>query len=36
LGKALFFQSDTHPNRQGYALLAQEILNYIKPTFAKP
>lgn len=35
-GKALFFQLDTHPNRQGYALIAQEILNYIKPTFAKP
>lgn len=36
LGEALFFLSDTHPNRQGYALIAQEILNHLKPTLAKP
>jgi lysophospholipase L1-like esterase len=35
-GEALFLPRDTHPNRQGYALIAQEILNHIKPTFAKP
>jgi lysophospholipase L1-like esterase len=35
-GEALFFQSDTHPNRKGYGLIAQEILNHIKPTFANP
>ena len=35
-GETLFFQIDNHPNRQGYALIAQEILNHIKPAFAKP
>ena len=35
-GEVLFFQIDTHPNRKGYALIAQEILNRIKPTLAKP
>ncbi len=36
LGKALFFGIDSHPNRNGYALIAAEALKHIKLKLTTP
>jgi lysophospholipase L1-like esterase len=35
VGAPLFFETDGHPNRQGYQLIAEEIGAYLKPNAAR-